>query len=94
MLYVIQVKPLHEDKTLIMLNQYVKAESEEFFVMKCMRYLRQKDATWDDVEALAFPGYIFARTDDIDSLRDRLLKIPDLTKVLGAGDEVFPIYKE
>lgn len=94
MWYVIQVRATREHEILALLDRWVKEADEEFFVMRCMRYLRQQDAAWDNVEALAFPGYIFADTNDIDGLRERLKQIPDLTKVLGAGDEIFPVYEE
>ncbi|MBO5622646.1 MAG: transcription antiterminator, partial [Butyrivibrio sp.] len=80
MWYVIQVSPSHEHEVLVQLDKFVKTGNEEFFIMRCLRYLRQKDASWDNVEALAFPGYIFAKTDDINYLRERLIKVPYLTK--------------
>ncbi len=94
MWYVIQVGPRREHEILALCEKWVRIPSEEFFVMRCMGYRRRTDGTWDKLERLAFPGYIFVRTDDIDDLRLRLKKIPELTKVLGAGDEIFPIYEE
>jgi len=98
MWYVIQVGPRREQEQeqeiITLCDKWVKIPSEEFFTMKRIRFNRSSDGTWNQLEKLAFPGYVFASTDDIDSLRTRLKKIPELTKLLGAGDEIFSIYDE
>lgn len=93
MWYVIQVKSTREHYILSLCEERVRMPSEEMFVMKCVRYLRESDGSWRENEVIAFPGYVFADTEDIDSLRERLKRIPELTKVIGAGDEIFPIYE-
>ena len=94
MWYVIQVAPNREYDVIAMCNQRIKKPDEEFFVMKGIRYLREKDGSWRENEIIVFPRYVFADTDDIGNLRERLLKISDLTKVVSSGDDFFPIYPD
>ena len=94
MWYVIQVAPGREYDVITMCDLQIKKPGEDFFVMKGIRYLREKDGSWRENEVIAFPRYVFADTDDIENLRERLMKIPDLTKVLRSGDDVFPIYPD
>ena len=94
MWYVIQVRTGKEHDILTMYNRRIKAPDEELFIVRCIRYIRNPGGGFHEQEANAFPGYIFADTENINNLIERLRKIPDLTKVLGAGEDVFPIYKE
>ncbi len=94
MWYVIQVAPNRERDVIAMCNERIKKPDEEFFVMKGIRYLREKDGSWRENEIIVFPRYVFVDTEDIGNLRERLLKIPDLTKVVSSGEEVFPIYPD
>ncbi len=94
MWYVIQVAPNREHEVIIMCNRRIRKPGEEFFVMKGIRYLREKDGSWRENEVIAFPRYVFADTDDIENLRERLMMIPDLTKVVHSGDDFYPIYPD
>ena len=92
MWYVIQVMAGREEYILSFCEQVVRKSSEEMFVMRCDRLLRNQDGSWRKNEEIAFPGYLFADTDDIDGLRERLKKIPELAKVVKVGTGIFPIY--
>ena len=46
------------------------------------------------LEAALFPGYVFVETDDIESFRLRLRKVPKMTRILKTGEEMHPIYPE
>lgn len=94
MWYVIQVRTGREHEILTLYDRRIKSTDEELFIMRCMRYIRNPGGGFHEQEANAFPGYIFADTKDINNLKERLNDIPELTKIVGAGDEVFPIYQE
>ena len=94
MWYVMQVRATREQEILKLCEERVKRSGEEFFIMRCLRFYREPEGIWIKKEVKAFPGYIFIDTENIDEIRERLYLIPDLTKLLGAGDEIFPIYED
>ena len=94
MWYVIQVRSGREHDILTMYERRIKVPDEELFIIRCIRFIRNPGGGFHEQEANAFPGYVFADTDNIENLIERLRNIPELTKVLGAGEEIFPIYKE
>ena len=46
------------------------------------------------VQSALFPGYIFFETDDIESLKRRVKTIKDAPKLVGQGDEIYPLYED
>lgn len=46
---------------------------------------------WHTRQRILFPGYIFAVSEEIETLRDQLKTIIGLTKLLGTGDEITPL---
>lgn len=94
MWYVIQVRATREPEILAIMNKCYKEPQEDFFAMKCVSFRRSLEGKWQTNEKYAFPGYIFAATKDIQSLRERLRKIPELTKILGCGECVIPISED
>ncbi len=93
MWYVIHVRTTREQQIITMYDRRVKVPRESLFVMRCFRNMWGAGGEWFESESLAFPGYVFAETEDIDGLIERLKSIPDLTKMIGVGKELFPIYK-
>lgn len=51
MWYVIQVKTTREHYILSLCEERVREPSEEFFVMRYVRYLRESDGSWRENEA-------------------------------------------
>ncbi|MBO5621536.1 MAG: antiterminator LoaP [Butyrivibrio sp.] len=94
MWYVIQVRTGREHDIITMYEKRIKVPDEEIFIIRCMRFIRNPGGGFHEQEANAFPGYVFADTHNIEDLIERLRDIPELTKVIGAGEEIFPIYKE
>lgn len=52
----------------------------------------KENGKWGKREMLLFPGYVFFITGHINKLFLELKKIPEITKILGDGDEPVPLY--
>lgn len=93
MWYVLQVRTGQETDIIAQCRSIVLQENEDVFIMlgEKKRRLRGK---WETKRYLLFPGYIFIDTTDIDGFRIRLQEIKAMTKVLGIGEEVVPIWPE
>ncbi|MBR1860485.1 MAG: antiterminator LoaP [Lachnospiraceae bacterium] len=93
MLYAIQVKAGEEHETLVRFAECITAEGEEAFVPT---YDRKKKFRGEEkvITAVLFPGYVFFRTEDVESLFFRLKKLPRLTKILRAENTFLPVSQE
>lgn len=94
MWYVIQVQCRHEAETAEMCQARAARDGEKVFVMMSERLMRKTDGIWEKRQQVAFPGYIFAETGDIQGLRIRLRDVGTMMKVLAIGDEMKPIFPE
>ena len=94
MWYVIQVRTGYETEIAEECRMRAACEGEDIFVITSERMMRQKDGTWEEKQQSAFPGYIFAETDDAEGLYIRLRQVKTMTKILTVGDEIHPIYPE
>lgn len=92
MWYVIQVKACHEHE---MVNkcQSILKPGEEVFTIETER-LERREGVWQPVRRITFQKYIFADIEDPDDFRLRLRKVYGMTKLLGVGDVVLPIFPE
>ena len=52
---------------------------------------RRYEGMWHKEELRLFPGYIFMVTEQIHELFKNLKEIPELTKILGVGNEFVPL---
>ena len=53
---------------------------------------KKTEGKWSETDKPLFPGYLFADTDDIDSLSAFLWKMEGFGKVLDTEREIYPIY--
>ena len=67
--------------------------SEDVFVMQGARFFQNK-GVWERRLSVAFHGYVFADTEDIEDFHERLIKIPAMTRVLGTEDVMIPVSEE
>lgn len=95
MWYVIQTLGGEEERTAGMIRKMVSSYyMEECFVPKRER-LKKFHGSWNRVEEVLFPGYVFSITKNPDKLYERLRKIPKLTKILGREEQYFiPLNKK
>ena len=90
MWYVIQVEPSHELE-MVRKCKTLEKQGEEVFTMLTVRQER-KNGIWEKKQSVTFQKYIFVDTDEPDDFRIRLQSISGLTKMLGIGETVVPIY--
>lgn len=93
MWYVIQVQSRHEYEIAELCKRKILRPSEDIFVMQGKRFFRN-GKIWEQRLEVAFKGYIFVDTENIDDFRVRLRKIPAMTKVLGVEDAMVPVSEE
>ncbi len=93
MWHVVQVQTGNELQTKDICNQLI----EKKLLIECFIPLYEKmkryQGKWHKEKEILFPGYMFIKTDDIDSLFLALKSVPKLTKVLGVGQEFVPIHE-
>ena len=93
MWYVMQVQPRHEYEIARWCSEFVAKPEEEIFVIQGTRFF-QHSGVWERRLSIAFHGYVFADTEEIADFKQRLKKIPAMTKLLGTGSEVVPVNEE
>lgn len=93
MWYVIQVQARREREISERCRAEIMQLDEDVFIMQHERMFRTDRGREKKLFPL-FGGYVFADTEDIDDFRVRLRSIHAMTKVLGTGGEVMPIYPE
>lgn len=89
--YVIQV-PTGKEETMCRL---IECAAGPQVVSECFtpRYATQKKVRgeWRDVDAVLFPGYVIAVTGDAETLRRRLDRVVEFTRLLAMGEKFTPI---
>ena len=93
MWYVIQVRALHEFEVAKQCKRDVLIDGEDIFVFQTEHFVR-KGKLWEIKRTPTFQKYLFVETDDVDDFRLRLRAVKQMTKFLGTGDEITPIYPE
>ena len=94
MWYVIQVRTGTEEE---IKNQCLKVISPDVLEHCFIPYyesMKRYHGEWHKVKNVLFPGYVFLVSDGIEELYYGLKKVIGLTKLLGTGNEVVPLYKE
>ena len=91
MWYVIQTQTGKEEKIKQLIEARVPGEFYEDVRIIYYESKRKYEGKWHLEKKTMFPGYLFIVTDRIDDVRIGLKKVPELTKVLGYGDEIVPI---
>ena len=93
MLYVIQVRTGDEHRVLAFCRAHLLGEKEEIFVPT---YERQKKIRGEmqTTVSILFPGYVFYRTKDPESVYQKLKSAPGMTKLLKNDEEYAAVYPE
>lgn len=94
MWYVIQVRSGMEDTIMKQCEKII----DPFVLQKSFipRYEQEKkyQGAWHKELKPLFPGYVFLVSEDKEALFFALKKVPDLTKLLGTGEEVVALTRE
>ena len=94
MWYVIQTTTGKEEDVKLMIEKTVPRALYEdckiIYSQRKRKYLQK----WHHEKRLVFPGYIFLITDNIDDVFIQLKNVPAMTKLLGTGGQILPLYEE
>ncbi|MBM6689077.1 antiterminator LoaP [Collinsella tanakaei] len=88
--YVIQV-PTGKEEAMCRLIE--RAGSDTLAECFTPQYATQKKVrgAWRNVDAVLFPGYVIAVTDDADALNQRLSRVVEYTRMLTMGERFTPL---
>ena len=92
-IYVIYTQARNEHKVEARCREKILLPDEDVYVPL---YDREKKRNGEIriVRDVLFPGYIFYETEHERSLKERLKRIEEMSKLLGAGDEIVPLYAD
>ncbi len=94
MWYALQVRTGKEEEIACACRRVAAGDIlEECFIPKAER-MKRYEGQWHKEQIPMFPGYLFLVTEKIDQVHKKLKVIPDMTKILGDGNEFIPIHKE
>ena len=55
---------------------------------------KKQNGTWNTLQKVLFPGYIFMITEDVEKLFFHLKTIEGMTKLIGTGQDIIPLKEE
>lgn len=55
---------------------------------------KKQNGTWNTLQKVLFPGYIFMITEDVEKLFFHLKTIEGMTKLIGTGQNIIPLKDE
>lgn len=92
--YVIQVTGGREARARDLIARMMGELVSECYVPR-REVCRRAGGAWVRVTERLFPGYLFVLTDDIQSLSERLARVPAFTRLLGKSDErIIPLSRD
>ena len=91
MWYAVQTTTGKEEKIKHRIEQVMPSEIYEDIRIIYYETKRKYEGAWHLEKKTMFPGYLFIVTDQITEVYLALKKVPELTKILGYGDEIVPI---
>ncbi len=94
MWYVIQTRTGQERKIKTIIEKTFSPEVYKDCKIIYYEVKRRYKGEWHSEKRLMFPGYLFVETDNIAGLFRSLRRIPELTKLLGYGNDIVAITKE
>ena len=91
MWYVIQVRSGNEADIVRQCQLLVKAEVLLECFIPYYEEMKRYRGQWHKEKGVLFPGYVFLVTEQVVELFHELKKVPELTKLLGVGNEIVPL---
>lgn len=94
MWYVVQVRSGTEHNIRIQCNKKIPNTIMERCFIPYYEEKKKQNGSWNTLQKILFPGYIFMITEDVEKLFFHLKTIEGMTKLIGAGNDIIPLTEE
>lgn len=94
MWYVVQVRSGTEHNIRIQCNKKIPDTIMERCFIPYYEEKKKQNGTWNTLQKILFPGYIFMITEDVEKLFFHLKTIEGMTKLIGTGQDIIPLKEE
>lgn len=94
MWYVVQVRSGTEHNIRIQCNKKIPDTIMERCFIPYYEEKKKQNGSWNTLQKILFPGYIFMITEDVEKLFFHLKTIEGMTKLIGAGNDIIPLTEE
>ena len=94
MWYVVQVRSGTEHNIRIQCNKKIPDTIMERCFIPYYEEKKKQNGTWNTLQKVLFPGYIFMITEDVEKLFFHLKTIEGMTKLIGTGQDIIPLKDE
>ena len=94
MWYVVQVRSGTEHNIRIQCNKKIPDAIMERCFIPYYEEKKKQNGTWNTLQKVLFPGYIFMITEDVEKLFFHLKTIEGMTKLIGTGQDIIPLKEE
>lgn len=94
MWYVVQVRSGTEHNIRIQCNKKISDTIMERCFIPYYEEKKKQNGTWNTLQKVLFPGYIFMITEDVEKLFFHLKTIEGMTKLIGTGQNIIPLKDE
>ena len=94
MWYVVQVRSGTEHNIRIQCNKKIPDTIMERCFIPYYEEKKKQNGTWNTLQKVLFPGYLFMITEDVEKLFFHLKTIEGMTKLIGTGQDIIPLKEE
>ena len=94
MWYVVQVRTGTEHNIRIQCNRKIPDTVMQKCFIPYYEEKKKQNGTWNTLQKVLFPGYIFMITEDVEKLFFHLKTIEGMTKLIGTGQDIIPLKEE
>lgn len=94
MWYVVQVRSGTEHNIRIQCNKKIPDTIMERCFIPYYEEKKKQNGSWNTLQKVLFPGYIFMITEDVEKLFFHLKTIEGMTKLIGTGQDIIPLKEE
>lgn len=94
MWYVVQVRSGTEHNIRIQCNKKIPDTIMERCFIPYYEEKKKQNGSWNTLQKILFPGYIFMITEDVEKLFFHLKTIEGMTKLIGTGNDIIPLTEE
>lgn len=94
MWYVVQVRSGTEHNIRVQCNKKIPDAIMERCFIPYYEEKKKQNGTWNTLQKVLFPGYIFMITEDVEKLFFHLKTIEGMTKLIGTGQDIIPLKEE
>ena len=94
MWYVVQVRSGTEHNIRIQCNKKIPDAIMERCFIPYYEEKKKQNGTWNTLQKVLFPGYIFMITEDVEKLFFHLKTIEGMKKLIGTGQDIIPLKEE